>query len=252
MGVFYEFHGGMMKPSCDSYSIILYGDSISRGVIYDEEKKKYVVTKQSFASSLSQTFNCAFYNASSFGNTLIRGLRNLSKDIEKRKPNIVVLEFGGNDCDFQWDEVAEKPFDKHVPNTNLSTFKEHLLEALEQLKLWNIFPVFLSLPPLVSTRYLKWVGNSDSRKMNRILSWLGDVEQISRWQSMYNDAIITIAREANIRWIDIRKAFLDQKNFEDYMCVDGIHPNSKGHQLITDHILGYIKADYSFLLKSVK
>jgi acyl-CoA thioesterase I len=242
----------MMKPSCDSYSIILYGDSISRGVIYDEEKKKYLVTKQSFASSLSQIFNCAFYNASSFGNTLIRGLRNISRDIKKKKPNIVALEFGGNDCDFNWDEVAEKPFDKHLPNTDLRTFQEHLRYAVSQLKSWDTFPVLLTLPPLVSARYLKWVGDNDTRKMNSILSWLGDVEQISRWQSMYNDAIVTIAHEEGVRWIDIRKAFLDQDNFEDYMCMDGIHPNPKGHQLITEHILKYIKTDYSFLLKPVK
>ena len=237
-----------MKPSRDSYSMILYGDSISRGVVYDEDKKKYGITKKSFASTLSKLLSCTFYNASSFGNTLCRGIRNLQKDIEKRNPNIVVMEFGGNDCDFCWDEVAMNPSGDHEPNTSVSTFQSKLLDTVQYLKATDIFPVLLTLPPLVSDRYWKWVSDNDCGKMKNILQWLGDVEQISRWQSMYNDAIVAIAEKTKSRWIDIRNAFLSTNRFENYMCVDGIHPNIEGQQLISSCILRYLQKEYSFLL----
>ena len=34
--------------------------------------------------------------------------------------------------------------------------------------------------------------------------------------------------------IDIRSAFLVRKDYTDYLCEDGIHPNEKGHRLIRE------------------
>ena len=67
---------------------------------------------------------------------------------------------------------------------------------------------------------------------------------------MYNSVIVSIAEETKTRWIDIRGAFLQTADFTNFICIDGIHPNEKGHKLIAAKIFEYIKSNYSFMLKN--
>ena len=54
---------------------------------------------------------------------------------------------------------------------------------------------------------------------------------------MYSTEIHKIAEEENVSLIDIRSIFLKMKNYADYLCVDGIHPNAAGHRLIADYLI---------------
>ncbi|OLA61120.1 MAG: hypothetical protein BHW37_01125 [Firmicutes bacterium CAG:272_52_7] len=45
-----------------------------------------------------------------------------------------------------------------------------------------------------------------------------------------------------IPMIDIRSAFLVKRDYSDYLCEDGIHPNERGHKLIKDTLVDAIKA----------
>ena len=93
-------------------------------------------------------------------------------------------------------------------------------------------PVLVTPPPLVAKRYFDWV----SRNLNpaRILDYLGDVEHIYRWQERYALMIRNVAREENARLLDVRDAFLAQPRMTDMICIDGIHPNEKGHAMLFD------------------
>jgi lysophospholipase L1-like esterase len=53
---------------------------------------------------------------------------------------------------------------------------------------------------------------------------------------MYSVAVEELAAEKKIPLIDIRSGFLRKKNFSRYLCADGIHPNDKGHLLISKAI----------------
>jgi lysophospholipase L1-like esterase len=64
------------------------------------------------------------------------------------------------------------------------------------------------------------------------MKWLGDVNMIYRWQELYNVEVMLLATKMAVPIIDIRSAFLKCKNYCDYLCEDGIHPNSKGYELI--------------------
>ena len=56
----------------------------------------------------------------------------------------------------------------------------------------------------------------------------------------YNIEVFKIAIENNIPVIDITTSFLEQKNYSDYLCDDGIHPNEKGHELIAEAIMQHV------------
>lgn len=71
--------------------------------------------------------------------------------------------------------------------------------------------------------------------MHNILTWLGSVETISRWQSRYSQMVEQVAREMNVKLIDIRRAFpKDPRALEPLLCEDGIHPSRLGQKLIFD------------------
>jgi lysophospholipase L1-like esterase len=56
---------------------------------------------------------------------------------------------------------------------------------------------------------------------------------------MYNIAVVKLASIKNIPLIDIRKAFLETRDYLNLYCEDGIHPNEAGHALISDVLKSY-------------
>ena len=230
------------------YNVLVSGDSISRGIVYDEEKGKYSVLDKSYVALVQRRLKGIVQNASRFGNTIVRGLGKLTKEIAAGRPDIVVIEYGGNDCDFAWNEVAANPYMPHEPQTDLSLFEETLTATIASLKERDIVPVLMTLPPLNADRYLKWVSNQDPQTECNILKWLGSVTKIHWWQERYSASIVTIAEKTHTRWIDIRGAFLHSDDYSDLLCRDGIHPNELGHELIAKTVVDYIAQDSAFLL----
>jgi lysophospholipase L1-like esterase len=231
------------------YNYMLYGDSILKGVVYDESKCKYTVLEKSFGNILQDRLKGVVNNAARFGNTIIRGTSKLQNEVKKNNPDIVLIEFGGNDCDFNWEEVAENPSGDHVPKTDFNVFEKMLRSMIESLDKVNIVPVLLTLPPIDADRYFKWVSRNSAAMGSSILEWLGSVNKIYWWQERYNSIVLSLAQETRTRWIDIRSAFLRYPDYTRLICVDGIHPNERGHTVIAEKILEYISSNYEFLLR---
>lgn len=144
---------------------------------------------------------------------------------------VAILEFGGNDCDFLWEEVAASPETAHIPLTPIDTFYRVYGEMIDALRAKGYQAAIMSLPPLVAERYLAWITRNGLDR-EAILRWLGDVQQIFRWHEGYNEVVRKVAAEKRCALLDIRKDFLAAKDYRDYMCKDGIHPNKAGHRLI--------------------
>jgi len=89
----------------------------------------------------------------------------------------------------------------------------------------------MSLPPLVPEKYFKFI-TSNGPNPERVLAWLGDVGFLYRWHELYSNKIVKLAGFLQCRLLDVRSAFLSQKDYARYVCEDGIHPNEEGHRLI--------------------
>ncbi len=246
-----EKSAALEEASADKsgYRFVLYGDSISKGVVFDEQKGKYVLLERSYPNLLQGRLKGVIHNAAKFGNTILRAAGKLQNDVLKKEPDIVIIEFGGNDCDFNWEEIAENPLEEHNPNTDFNIFQKSLKSLIDSLKSSGIIPVLMTLPPLDADRYFKWISKNSSVIGDKILTWLGSVSRIYWWQERYNSAIISTAQETKTRCIDIRSAFLKNPDFRQFLCIDGIHPNEKGHLLIADKIMEYIRDGYKYLLR---
>jgi hypothetical protein len=65
---------------------------------------------------------------------------------------------------------------------------------------------------------------------NKVLEFFkGDFNTIHRHQEMFNNEILKNSYCYGIPVIDLRRKFLESNEFENLMCMDGIHPNLKGH-----------------------
>ncbi|MBU3161041.1 SGNH/GDSL hydrolase family protein [Clostridium frigoris] len=233
----------------DSYIIVAYGDSITKGIIYDDKKSKYATLKENFTSIVENKLKGPVYNAGRFGNTIMRGALKMYNDVIKKSPDIVLVEFGGNDCDYKWDEIAKNPEMEYKPNTDISTFRETLLSMIDTLKNNHILPVLLTLPPLDPLKYFNWISKEDSTSEKNILHWLGTKDRLFTWHNSYSKMITQVAKETDTVLIDVRAEFLKHSDYTRLLCKDGIHPNIDGQSLIATVILNFIKENYNFLLE---
>lgn len=216
-------------------SVCVFGDSVARGVVFDSLLNRYTLLKDSFVNCVRSVSGITVRNYSKFGSTVTKGLEMLRRHTGELKDyDYIVLEFGGNDCDYNWAEIAADPEREHIPHTPPALFSQEYGQLIADIKRSGSRPVLLTLPPIDSTRYFAWV----SRGLNaaNILKWLGDVEFIARWHELYNLAVCRLAHDWSIPLIDISSAFLAAENYQDFLCQDGIHPNENGHRLISQTI----------------
>ena len=173
--------------------IYMLGDSISKGIILDENKTKYLSCENSFVNLFAEGKEFLIDNLSMFGCTVTKGMQILKRQYEKVSScDLVVTEFGGNDCDFDWDAISKDPEGDFLPKTSLEAFCEQYKKMLEAIAGSGKKTAVLNLPPLDDEKYFNWVSRGKNKE--NILKWLGgSTKYIYRWHEMYNDAAVTIS-----------------------------------------------------------
>lgn len=213
-------------------SIGIWGDSLLQGVVLDEKQGRYSILENNCAVALAKKIGIPISNNSRFGCTAPKGMKSLNKALETDVEfSAAIIEFGGNDCDMKWDELSAHPEAIHGPNTPLDQFVSCYTDMIAKLKGKGITPVLVSLPPLDAQRYFDWVTRNGLNKEN-VLKCLGDVQYIYRWHERYSLAVSALARKFSCHFIDVRDAFLSERQYQKYLCADGIHPNKDGHGLM--------------------
>ena len=172
-------------------------------------------------------------NHSSFGSTVVKGFERLNKFLRQGAlGDYTLVEFGGNDCAYDWAEVAAAPDEGHLSVVPPEVFEKQYEQMLLAVEAAGSKPVAATLPPISSSRYLAHVCR-DGLDSAAILHWLGDLEAISRWQASYSAMVSRVAEKLGCRVLDLRAAFpASGPALEQYLCQDGIHPNRLGQQLM--------------------
>lgn len=229
-----------MENLKDQKAITIWGDSVMRGVVFDEMKNRYTLLEENCADEASRALGLTLYNRSRMGCTVTKGFEILKRDLDEKQYDsaVALIEFGGNDCDYDWKKISEHPEVEYQPKTSLSVFVSQLREMVQTIYQRGIIPVMMSLPPIDAERYFAFFTRTGLNKDN-ILRWLGDIQHIYHWHERYNAAVIQVAEECSCPVANVRDAFLSQMDVRDYLCVDGIHPNAKGHELIRQVLEGF-------------
>lgn len=219
--------------------IAVLGDSILRGVVLDENSGKYVRLAQNCVISAVMKLGAVADNFSRFGMTSDKGLV-IARDriVEGAGYDAAVFCFGGNDVDHKWSEIAKDPAAISPPNVTCEDYASNMTAMVELMRARKIEPVLLTLPPISSERYFAHFSQNIENPEN-IITWLEDVEEIHQSHRIYSNIIVSIANKLKCRIIDIRSAFMHNGNYSHLLCMDGIHPNAKGHELMRDVFVKY-------------
>lgn len=220
--------------------IAALGDSITKGVVLNEQNR-YSAADQCFLDIISNELDLRIDNYGKFGCTVGYG----NSVIERHTADIAdsdytFIEYGGNDCDFDWMKIAQDPHGEHKARTPLEEFTEELSSLVAKIRELGSVPVLISLPPILSDTYFSFFSRSMSdEQKNNIKEWLGgDIGIISRWHESYNRALFQVANQTRTQIIDITTPFDTFRGDQTSLyCADGIHPNARGHKLIAHSII---------------
>lgn len=92
-------------------SIGVWGDSVMKGVVYDENKSKYTLLSENGADKASRKLGLRLFNRSRMGCTVTKGAAAAQEGSAAAGGGLRrgAIEFGGNDCDYDWAQVASHP-----------------------------------------------------------------------------------------------------------------------------------------------
>ncbi len=220
--------------------IIIYGDSILRGITYSAETQRHKLCQGYKLNTLSD-IGYEVINHARMGATIHKGFAvldgTLTEDIAKG--STVLLEFGGNDSDYTWGEISDDPHAIHLPHTSEDDFLHLYGKAIETAKVRGASVVLSSLVPIDAYRYMHTI--SRGRSYENILAWLGDVSMLYRYHEHYNMLVRSLARKYDCPLLDVREQFLLAHNYKDLISEDGIHPTEEGHALVESSIRQYLE-----------
>ena len=227
-------------------NVCAFGDSVMKGIVADKDKNsgiglKYRISEMGFAERCRRSLNIEVENFARFGGVVSQGTKLVGRYEERiKKSDFTLFEFGGNDCDHDWAAIAEDPAREHKPKTPMQQFMETYSSMIDRVKSLGSTPVLLSLPVLDPERFFNFVTRGLDKA--NVLKWLGGtILSIERWHAMYNMAVFRLGAMKKVPVIDITSVFLEKKNYSEYICEDGIHPNERGHGLIEKAIMEFLQ-----------
>ena len=152
-------------------NVVLLGDSIGRGVVLVNER--YTLLKEGVAELCAEKLGLNLQNFSKMGSTVERGQQVLAqRETAIASADITVLEFGGNDSDFCWQEIAERPMDSHEPRTPIARFVEVYRSMIQRVRALGSRPVMISLPLMDGERFVNFqTRDMTAQERQNVYDW---------------------------------------------------------------------------------
>lgn len=209
--------------------MVCLGDSITKGRVWLAGYRPKV-TRQNYPNLLARLLPGAqVVNAGQTNDTSSGMLARFCADVEPLRPDVVVLECGGNDCNFRWDEVAANPSAPHQPVVPEGEFAANLRALIARVRALGAVPILTTLPPLDSVRFYAFLGRVHGDAIAQFICRAGG---LYHWQEQYSRRVELVGRAEGVPVAPVRAAFLGAPDYREYMSEDGIHPNEDGYRLV--------------------
>lgn len=223
--------------------IVCFGDSLTRGVSYVKGririlKENYPLLLQQFFSS-DDSYTVSVVNKGVFNDDSDLLIQRLNKDVILEKPDYIILEIGGNDCNFKWEEVAAHPENEHTAIVPIDRYIDNVKAIVNNLIEAGITPVVLTLPPLDPVRYYKFISEKYGKSISH---WISAVGGIEHWHSLYNRSLKQLTEQLDVITIDVRTALKQAGDFSKLISDDGIHLTADGYKELAKTIYSQINS----------
>lgn len=213
--------------------LLIVGDSIAKGVVFSRETNKYSLVHLDRFARLRE-MGVDVKNVSQMGATVEKGLRVLDRPTlfeDGGAKTEVLLEFGGNDSDYNWKAISQNPDSpEHTPNVLLERFAGLYRECIEKAREKGASVCVSNLLPISAQKYFSHITKGLCAQ--NILRWLGSEEMLYRWHEYYNAMVERVAMQSGCRLLNVRAPFLLRHDYESLLCQDGIHPNEQGYRAL--------------------
>ena len=112
--------------------IIAIGDSITSG--------QYLPSEQAWPAILAELTGHEVLNAGVANETTRQGLERFPRHVQERSPDVVIIQFGLNDCN-RWKT------DNGLPRVSLGAYRENLIEMVERVRACGAAPMIADITP---------------------------------------------------------------------------------------------------------
>ena len=205
---------------CKEITIVAFGDSITEAIIDLRPEQKWTILLEKKLNSY-KNICWTVVNSGVGGNTSREGLARIQKDVISYKPDIVLVEFGGNDaCPDKERAVCLKEY-----INNLDAISEKLVCT-------GVEVILLTFSPIVDDWH---IFGDDEKYMN--------VGGLDNFIELYRKASREFAKEKDLKLIDIdvvlRKACIMHAR-DQIIMKDGVHLTAKANEIVSDAICNYL------------
>ena len=209
--------------------IQFFGDSIIRGVLREDSGKLKLRADPGYSYISDRGFEVK--NNARVGATIKKGMELLRRKLPLfGRSELVVLGFGGNDCDFDWQTMTDDPGADYRPHVEPEEFVALYERAVRETQETGATVAVCNLVPLDSEKYYRWICTQGTPAV--ISEWLGDPEMLYRWHERYNRAVESVAEATGSRLVNLREAFLTRHDYKNLIGIDGVHPTEAGYAVI--------------------
>lgn len=222
-------------------TVALWGDSLAKGVIWNGQRGRHTYAQETAVVVAERELDIRIINRARFGYTAPQGLALMERDLDGgMTADAAVIEFGGNDCNFNWQAISDDPEAEHQPNTLPHVFADTLRRMVTLLRERGIRPILMTLPPIDAEKYFRFLVGDKLNAAN-ILRWLGDKQRIYRFQEMYSLLIERVARQMQCMLVDLRQNCLLDRDMFFMLCDDGLHLTDEGQRFIGAQVVSLVR-----------
>ena len=112
--------------------IVCIGDSITAG--------QYLPPEQAWPQQLAALTGYEVLNAGVSNETTRNGLERFPRDVQERNPDVVIIQFGLNDCN-RW------ATDRYLLRVLPASYRENLIEMVTRVRTFDAEPIISDLTP---------------------------------------------------------------------------------------------------------
>jgi len=205
-----------MNKQIKSVSVI--GDSLLKGIIYNENKNIYNVLENNCISLLEEESNLNINNYSICGLNIDNLNKYFKLVLNKSKDEIIILEIGSDS--FEQDLLTND----FKPLYTIGKFNRILKKIIKTTKKENRNIVLTTIPYISNSKFYRFVsGKKGVRNQKGILEINNFIEEI-------NNLIKKLSKKYNVLLIDLNRGINSYD--EDLYSIDGKYLSSKGHKIL--------------------